>query len=87
MMSPQRYGRNIVAPPGNQAVEPRGRLRFEQSNLIVMQESAEGIRGVGSPAKCVEGGLETSRTKVRRSHPAKGPNGAACRMAGVNERG
>ncbi|MBW1796606.1 MAG: hypothetical protein JRJ38_19695 [Deltaproteobacteria bacterium] len=27
----------------NLGLEPWGRLRFEQSNLIVMQESAEGI--------------------------------------------
>jgi hypothetical protein len=32
---------------------------------------------------------ETSRVnrKARRTHPGKGPNGATCRMAGVNESG
>ena len=53
-----RYGRDIVAPPGNQAanrenkhrpVAPK-RLSDEQSALIAMQKSAEGIVPEGYPS-------------------------------------
>jgi len=52
-------------------------LRYGQPYLIAMQESAEGILSRRKRALTVAG----------RTHPGEGPNGAACRMAGVNESG
>ncbi|MFC1886561.1 hypothetical protein ACFLZM_05845 [Thermodesulfobacteriota bacterium] len=48
-----------------------------QGAIIVQRESAEGILSRRKRALTVAG----------RSHPGEGPNGAACRMAGVNESG
>ena len=77
----QRYGRYIVAPPGNQAANRENKLRpeagnglgCEQSRPIAMRKSAEGI---------VADGKRAAMKQARRPHPGKGPNGAR-----QNERG
>ncbi len=59
----------------------------EQSAPNTWEKSAEGILGVESLSERVQRELETSRNEMRRPHPAEGPNGATCRMAGVNGHG
>ena len=54
--------------------------------------SEQTVRGVYRVAGVSRGHVkpvETSRAnrKVRKTHFGEGPNGATCRMAGVNERG
>ena len=85
MMSPQRYGRNIVAPPGNQVAnrenKPRpGAMETTEVRAIESDRHAGVSRGHSSRRK-------RALTVAGRSHPDEGPNGAARRMAGVNESG
>jgi len=85
MMSPQRYGRNIVAPPGNQAAnrenKPRpGAVGTTEVRAIESDRHAGVSRGHSSRRK-------RALTVAGRPHPDEGLNGATCRMAGVNERG
>jgi len=84
-MSPQRYGRNIVAPSGNQAANREnkpwpGAAATTEVRAIESDRHAGVSRGHSSRRK-------RALTEAGRTHPDEGPNGATCRMAGVNERG
>jgi hypothetical protein len=70
----QRYGRDIVAPPGNQAANRENKLRpgagngpsREQSRLTAVRKSAEGIVADGKRTAASRRGSGS-----RRSTPAK----------------
>lgn len=59
------------------------RVSEPQGEPIAYGESAEGILSRWKRAGPPKGGGKNTR----RPHPGEGPNGATCRMAGVNESG
>ena len=71
MMSPQRYGRNIVAPPGNQAANGENKPRPEAMGRTEVR-AIESDRHAGvSRGRMSPGRGNPLRTKVRTVPPAE----------------